>query len=264
MIKFHPLYSSSLGNMFHIESSNTNILLDVGVTYKSIICALNSIDKNITDINAIFITHEHADHIKGLPLLCRKNNIPIYTCTKTAIYLQDMLSNLNIHADIHPLEYGQAVKIKNLEILPFETSHDAVMPCGFKISSHDINISFASDLGYVSNEVYENLRFSDYVILESNYDAKLLDYSKYPFPIKRRIKSTTGHLCNIESANTIFRLVKDGQKKFLLVHLSEKNNNEDIAKATIFNFLNNNDIDTSSLDIKFATKVLSNEVYTIC
>lgn len=264
MMKLHPLYSSSSGNMFHLESRKTNILIDIGVSYKAINEGLKSIDKQISDISAILITHEHVDHIKGLPLLCRKNKIPIYTCKKTAEYLSNMLQEENIPADIYGLDYGQSVNIKNIEITPFETSHDAVMPCGYRIVSEGSTLSYATDLGYVSNEVYDNLRFSDYVVLESNYDKSMLDYGKYPFPLKRRIKSATGHLSNEETADTLYKLSRDGQTKFLLAHLSENNNNPNIAKDTIFDTLSHNEIDTSMLDIDFASKFLSNEVYTVC
>ena len=96
MLKVHPLYSSSSGNMFHIENKDTNILLDVGVTYKAINEGLNSINKDLSNIDAIVITHEHVDHIKGLYTLCKKNDIPIYTTEKTAIYLKDKLNEKNI------------------------------------------------------------------------------------------------------------------------------------------------------------------------
>lgn len=135
MLNVYPLYSSSSGNMFSINSDRTSILLDVGVSYKSINDGLKQIDKNISNISAVLITHEHVDHIKGLSLLCRKNNIPIYACGKTACYLQDMLKEKNIPADIMKINYGQPFKISDLEITPFETSHDAIYPC--RISYRD-------------------------------------------------------------------------------------------------------------------------------
>ncbi|MEG0873489.1 MAG: MBL fold metallo-hydrolase [Clostridia bacterium] len=190
MINFHPLYSSSSGNMFHLQTDKANILIDAGVSYKAITEGLKNIDKDISDINAILITHEHIDHIKGLPLLCRKNNIPIYTCSKTALYLEDMLKERNISSNILSLEYGQTIKIKDLQITPFETSHDALMPCGFKIKTPTETLGYATDLGYVSDEILDYLKESDYIVLESNYDKIMLDYGKYPYPLKRRIKSS--------------------------------------------------------------------------
>ena len=147
MINIHPLYSSSSGNLFHIDNCRTNILIDAGVTYKAINAGLTSIDKNMSDISAVLITHEHSDHIKGLPLLCRKNsNIPIYACGKTADFLNELLKESNISANIIKTEYGKPFNIGKFEILPFETPHDAVMPCGFRITSGETTMSYATDL----------------------------------------------------------------------------------------------------------------------
>ena len=160
MLSVHPLYSSSSGNMFHIGTDKTDILLDVGVSYKAINEGLKSIEKDISNISAVLITHEHIDHIKGLSLLCRKNNIPIYACGKTANYLKNMLDEKNIPADITKIHYGQPFKIFDFEITAFETSHDAVCPCGYNIKTESENMTYATDLGYVSDEVFEYLKTS--------------------------------------------------------------------------------------------------------
>lgn len=264
MINIHPLYSSSSGNMFHVETNKGNILIDAGVSYKAINEGLKSIKKDISDINAVLITHEHIDHIKGLPLLCRKNNIPIYACGKTAELIEEELNEKNIENHVFKIGYGQACKIKDIEIEAFTTSHDAVMPCGYRICSDNDSLTFATDLGYVSDEVYENLSASNFIVLEANYDNTLLDFGKYPYPTKRRIKGNLGHLSNDDTATTIARLAKKGHKNFLLAHLSQNNNTPDIAINTIKDTLTRNDIDFNSLNIQIASKNLSSEVYTIC
>ena len=126
MINIHPLYSSSSGNMFHIGSEKTDILIDAGVNYKAINDALVGIDKKVDDISAVLITHEHTDHIKGLTLLCRKHKIPIFACGKTADYIKEMLDEKNITSDIYKISYGQPFKIHDFDITAFETSHDAL------------------------------------------------------------------------------------------------------------------------------------------
>lgn len=264
MINIHPLYSSSSGNMFHIDNGRTNILIDAGVTYKAITQGLTSIDKDINDISAVLITHEHIDHIKGIPLLCRKTNIPVYACGKTADYINEILKEKNIPANVIKIEYNKPFKVNNFEILPFETPHDAIMPCGYRIKSGDTTLSYATDLGHMSSEVFDNLKSSDFVVLEANYDSAMLDFGKYPYNIKRRIKGPTGHLSNDSSATTISRLAKLGQADFILAHLSENNNNEDIAFNTIVTTLKQDGIDTDSLNINFASKTLSSEEYNIC
>lgn len=264
MFKIHPLYSSSSGNMFHIASSNTNILIDVGVSYKAVNEGLKSIGLTIKDIDAILITHEHTDHIKGLPLLCRKNDIPIYTCSETATYIKNDLKSKNIPYHIIDLDYNVPVKIGDLEISAFETSHDAIMPSGYKITDGESTISFATDLGYVSPTVYDNLSMSDFTILESNYDETMLDFGKYPYSLKRRIKGITGHLSNDACGQALAKLVSEGHDRFLLAHMSENNNNLEIAKQTVSSILTQNGYDPSQIEINFATKNLSSEEYTIC
>lgn len=263
MLNIHPLYSSSSGNMFHIESDKTNILIDVGVSYKAINEGLKSIDKDISDISAVLITHEHIDHIKGLALLCRKNNIPIYASGKTAPYLKELLKEKNIPADTVKVNYGQPFKIKDIEITAFETSHDAICPCGYNIITKNESLTYATDLGYVSDEVFEYLKNSNYIVLEANYDKTMLNFGKYPYPLKHRIKSNTGHLSNDDAAETISKLVKFGKSNFLFAHLSQNNNTPEILLNTLETELLKNDISPSDIHLDVASKSLSCEVYSV-
>lgn len=265
MFTVHPLYSSSSGNMFHIASSNTNILIDVGVSYKAVNEGLKSIGLTIKEIDAILITHEHSDHIKALPLLCRKNiDKPIFAVGKTARYLIESLTKNNIPCNIIPIEYNVPFKIKDIEICAFETSHDAIMPCGYKVKDETSCVTLATDLGYVSNDVYSQLKESDYTILESNYDEAMLEFGKYPYMLKRRIKGQNGHLSNDVCGQTIAKLVEDGHSRFLLAHLSENNNSQELAKQTVESILLQNGVDLNNIEINLASKTLSNEGYTIC
>lgn len=264
MVNVIPLYSSSSGNAFYIESDKTNILIDVGVTYKALNDALVAKGKSIKDVSAVLITHEHVDHIKALPLLCRKNeNIPIYACGKTADYIKEMLDERNILSNVRKIFYGQPFKIKNISAIAFETSHDAIMPCGYRLNIEGKIISYATDLGYVSNEVYEHLENSHCIVLESNYDPTLLDFGKYPFNLKRRIKGPTGHLSNYDCASTISKLAMSDNTNFILAHMSEKNNNLDILKNTIESTLLQNGINPVDLNITYATKTLNEEVFSL-
>ena len=263
MINVYPLYSSSSGNMFNIETPNANILIDIGVSYKKIICGLEAINKSINDISAILITHEHIDHIKGLEVLCKNNNIPIYACGKTSDYLYDLLSNSDIKADINKINYNKPFKINDTEITAFQTSHDAVMPCGYNIKCMDKSVTYATDLGFVSDEVIEYLKLSDLAILEANYDKTMLDFGKYPYNLKLRIKSKLGHLSNEDAANTIATLSKFGVNNYILAHLSENNNNEALARSSIEEILKQKDNFNNDINLSFASKNLSSEVYSL-
>lgn len=175
--------------MFLIEQDNTSILIDVGVTYKNIVKALNGINKEIAKIDAVLITHEHIDHIRGLSILLKNvPNIKIYATIKTKEYLENMLNEKGILADITGLNYGDTFKIGALNITVIETSHDAVMPCGYNITNGVSSITFATDLGYVSDNMQKFLNISNCNVLESNFDKIMLDYGPYPASVKNRIR----------------------------------------------------------------------------
>lgn len=265
MITIHPLYSSSSGNMFHICSNKADILIDVGVSYKAIITGLKSINKDISDIKAILITHEHIDHIKGLPLLCRKNDIPIYACGKTADYLENYLNEQNIKSKIIKVDYEQRFKVLDLEIIPFETSHDAIYPCGYDIFSNGKHITYATDLGFISDDVVSHLKDSNYTILEANYDKTMLEFGPYPFNTKRRIAGVKGHLSNYDTANLIATLYSSNPStsNYIISHMSENNNTIDVARDCINFVLQENGINKDCINLNFASKSLSSEEYVV-
>ena len=260
-MKIFPLYSSSSGNLYCLEHNNTNILIDVGVSYKNIVSALSGIDKTFSDISAILVTHEHTDHIKGINMICKKHNIPIFTCEKTKEYIENLLNEKNICNTITSISYDKMFKINDLAITPFETSHDAAQPCGFHIVCDTKTLSFATDLGYVSNSIMNYLFKSDFIVLEANYDKTMLDYGPYPFHLKSRIKGNKGHLSNDDTSNVIQEILNNHPSKFLLGHVSSNNNTIELAKQTIFDDLNNNGY--KDYDISFATKDVSFEEYLI-
>lgn len=263
MIKMHPLYSSSSGNMFHIETDKTDILIDIGVSYKAIIQGLKSINKDISDINGILITHEHIDHIKGISLLCRKNDIPIYACGDTATYLEDYLSEQNIKSRIIRVEYNVPFKILDFEITPFETSHDAVAPCGYDIYTNGKHVAYATDLGIITDDITSHFKNCDFAILEANYDKTMLEFGAYPFNTKRRIAGIKGHLSNEDSGKLIASMYNYNSKNYILSHMSENNNNIEMAKQSINCILEEQGINLEDISINFASKNLSSEEYTI-
>ena len=300
-MNIYPLFSSSKGNMFCIESDSTSILIDVGVTYKNILLALEGINKNIKDISGILITHEHSDHIKGLLQICKNNDnlsdevmiigrnnfdingvidkyfeiynlgnisyknnpdLKIFTTEKTKLYIQEMLCEKNILANIIGLNYGDVFNIEDLEIKVLETSHDASMPCAYNIKNSSSTLTFATDLGYVSDEIQESLNNSNCNILESNFDRIMLEYGKYPANVKNRIRGLHGHLSNDDTAKAILTTLNiNPNAKFILSHLSENNNTEALAKDTIFTYLKENSYD--SPNISFASQNLYFERYEI-
>ena len=186
MFKCCSLYSGSTGNSFFIQTENTKILIDAGVSCKKIENAMESLNVSLNNIDALLLTHEHIDHSKSVGISSRKDNIPIYTNKETWNCLKDnntKLDDNNIHFFLNDKEF----EINDLKIFPFSTPHDASNPCGFNIFKDNKKISIATDLGHISNDIIKNLENSSLVMLESNYDSNVLKYSSYPYLLKKRI-----------------------------------------------------------------------------
>ena len=167
-MKFCSLYSGSTGNSLFVQGDETKILVDSGVSAKKVISALESIDIDINEINAILVTHEHIDHIRSCGTLAKKYNIPIYANLGTWNGIDNEKSVINIEEKNY-LKIGEKLEIGELKIMPFATSHDAMDSCGFSIEHDGNKISIATDLGEVTKEVMNNLKKSKFVLLESNF-----------------------------------------------------------------------------------------------
>ena len=186
MLNFCSLFSGSDGNCLFVQSSNTNILVDAGVSGKKIEQALNSINIPIESIDGILVTHEHIDHIRSLGTISKKFNIPVYANTKTWSAMPEqkkkiLESNQKIFSAENEFEIG------NFKIFPFSIPHDAIDPCGFNISCEGKKISIATDLGHISPRILELLKNSSFILLESNYDKEVLRCCSYPYSLKKRI-----------------------------------------------------------------------------
>ena len=246
MLKYCSLYSGSSGNSFLIQSDNTSILVDVGVSLKKLTSALSSFDIDINNIDAILITHEHSDHTKGLSSVLKKYNIPIYINKATWDSLYE-LSNDDLNSNIQFFNMQEEFKIGDFKIFPFPIPHDAANPCGFNIYYKSKKLSIATDIGHISDKLLSYLENSTSIILESNYDPEILKYSSYPYVLKRRIAGSTGHLSNEAAGKTISKLYNSGLKNALLVHLSKENNFPELAYKTVLDEMEKHD--NFSLDI---------------
>lgn len=230
MLNITPLFSSSKGNSIYIESDDTRLLVDAGVSSKQIILSLEKIDVNIKTIEAILITHEHTDHVKGIKILASKYNIPIFCTAKT----WTKLSQADVPESLkNTFEIDNEFSIGNIKVIAFSTPHDAVDPCGFSFFYEDKKITLATDLGHINNYLLEKMEKSDTILLEANHDIEMLRAGSYPWQLKQRILGDYGHLSNITSALTIEYLAKNGTKNFILGHLSQENNFPELALETI-------------------------------
>lgn len=262
MLNFCSLYSGSSGNSLFVETENTKILIDAGMSCKKIEEGLQSIEVDPSSINAILVTHEHSDHVKGLGTLSKKFDIPVFSTRETfdAMPTQtDKLSEKNIKF-FNPHE---KFNINDLEIKPFSIPHDAVNPCGFNISKDDNNkISIATDIGHMTKSIVDILEGSKFILLESNYDTEVLRCCAYPYILKTRIASDIGHLSNTMAGKTISYLLKNGNlKTAMLGHLSKESNFPELAYQTVIDeIISNND---NNINLSVASRDCPSKLITL-
>ena len=240
MFKFCSLFSGSSGNSSLIQTKNTKILVDAGVSAKKIENSLISLDVNPAEIDAIIVTHEHSDHTVGIGTLSKKYNIPVYANKETWDELTTQMKRIS-EDNIKYFTFKN-FKIGDLSISPFSIPHDAANPCGFNIYYNKKKISIATDIGHMTTEVIDKLSNSSFILLESNYDTNTLKCSSYPYPLKRRIAGPYGHLSNDEAGKTISYLLDHGLNGIMLGHLSKENNFPELAYKTVLEQIVDNKI----------------------
>lgn len=238
---FCPLYSGSSGNSIFVSSNNTKVLVDAGLPGKSIEKALERIGENPADIDGIFVTHEHIDHTKGVGVLSRKYDIPIYTNAPTWDSMSKTIGKIK-DKNIKVLQ-SNYISIKDMDITSYKISHDAAAPSGYSLSCEDKKACIATDLGFFSTEIRKTLEDADVVLLESNHDVQMLKFGPYPYNLKKRILSNIGHLSNDDCGKAIVNIANGKFKKIILGHLSKTNNYPELAYQTVLNILNEAKID---------------------
>lgn len=231
MARYCPLFSGSSGNCTYIGTAEGGILVDAGVSAKRIETALRERDIEPHSIEAVFVTHEHIDHISGLRLLTKRYGWRVYASCGT----------LEAIADTRPLEPQTVCEVigetgvcaAGMEIQPFATSHDSRESLGFRITLPDgRRVAVATDTGVMTDTVRAALSGCDLVHIESNHDVRMLENGPYPYYLKRRILADTGHLSNDACAAELTALAQNGTTRFVLAHLSRENNLPEIAYMT--------------------------------
>lgn len=252
---FCSLYSGSSGNSIFVSSDNTKILVDAGLSGKRIIDALEQIDENPKEIDGIFITHEHSDHIKGAGIMSRKFDIPIYANEATWNSMINSLGNIKEH-NIKILPKRSVTTIKDLDIVCFNTPHDSIAPMGYTFHSNGKKASVVTDIGTFTEEIKQNIIESEVVLLESNHDIQMVKFGPYPYELKRRVLSEIGHLCNEDCGKAIVELMKDNKyRNVILGHLSNTNNVPELAYRSVLNILEENSLEIGKdLTLKLADR----------
>ena len=235
-MKVMILASGSKGNATYVETKEFKILIDLGVSVKYINQELKKINVDIDDINYILITHLHIDHIKYIENFGKDHKAQICVTPK----MHKELKRLN--PDLNYLIYEGDLLFNDLSIEVINTSHDSVDARGFLITEDKSSLVYITDTGYLNQRYFNKIKNKNLYIIESNHDPKMLREGKYPLWLQRRILSPEGHLCNEDSATYLSRLIGDDTKKVVLAHLSEENNNEEIALETFLSKMKDNGI----------------------
>lgn len=242
MAKIATFFSGSTGNCTYISSGKNGVLVDVGVSCKQTLLAL---ENNLVDpksLKGIFITHSHSDHIKGLRVFLSKYNIPVYASKETlgALLLDGVLvDGKNNYFDVE--KYNQLPF--DMEVDFFRTSHDCAGSGGFVFTlKNGDKTAVCTDLGVLSDNIKQKLLGCRTVVLESNHDVGMLQNGPYPYELKQRVLSDEGHLSNVSCAKFLPSLVKKGTTNIILAHLSRENNTPDIARVTAESVLMENNI----------------------
>ncbi len=240
MIKVCSIASGSNGNCTYISDGKVNILVDTGISATRIIRELSSLCVAISDIDAIFITHEHSDHITGLLKLLERTSAPVYASAGTARGIGERIESLD--GEIKVVKAGEELSFGSFSVEAFHTPHDTYESMGYRFSNGKEIATVATDIGHVDDTLLTKLLGSDILLLESNYDKRRLRYSRYPAFLKERISGGRGHLSNDECACVAVRAAHEGTKHIILGHISAENNTPSEAYTAVHTALTNDGI----------------------
>jgi len=227
-MRFASLGSGSKGNATLIEADQTCLLLDCGFTVKETEARLERLGKTGHDLDAVLVTHEHSDHIKGVGALARKYKLPVYLTAGT--FHQGKLGNLS---SIKIINCHQSFVIKNIDVQPVPVPHDAREPCQYVFQHGDKKLGVLTDLGSLTPHVEKHYSGLDALVLECNYDQQMLEEGPYPYQLKQRILGDYGHLSNSQAAQLLIRIGKDKLQHLVLSHISQQNNCTELAREAI-------------------------------
>ncbi|MBQ7906855.1 MAG: MBL fold metallo-hydrolase [Clostridia bacterium] len=239
MLEAYTLYSGSSGNCIYVKGKDAQLLFDAGKSARAIQTALASINTDLSKIDAIFVTHEHGDHVGGLEMISKKHRIPVHiTAPSYANYVREG-TYLSQVAAVHDVVYGALVG--GLKIYSFPIPHDAAQNVGYIIEDSDGDrVGIATDIGFVTEDIVKHLTGCPSVIIESNHDIKMVKSGPYPAFLKERILSKRGHLSNDECSRLCVHLAQNGTNHIGLAHLSRENNTPLLAYSKTKDALNEN------------------------
>ena len=242
-LQFQSFGSGSSGNCYFIGNSQCGILIDAGIGVRTIRKNLRNIGLDFENIWGVFVTHDHADHIKAVGPMGEKHRIPIYTTKKVheGIHRSYCVTE-KLYSSKKHIEKGETVEVGEFKITAFSVSHDSTDSVGYTVEYKEKRFTFATDLGYVCEDVAMHLTQADYMVLESNYDEQMLKNGPYPVQLQNRITAQTGHLSNDQAGIFLSKNYNKRTKYIFLCHLSRENNSPELAYSTMENYLAKNQI----------------------
>lgn len=232
MLHFSVLASGSTGNAFYVEADGQSFLVDAGLSGKQMESLFSSIDRDIKNLSGILVTHEHSDHIKGVGILARKYQLPIYANEKTWQAMDGLIGKVDTEQKFI-FEMETVKSFNGLSIESFGVSHDAAEPMFYVFHYQGKKIVLITDTGYVSDRMKGIIKDADAYVFESNHDVQMLRMGRYPWSIKRRILGDFGHVSNEDAALAMCDVIGDRTKRIYLAHLSQDNNMKDLAKMSV-------------------------------
>jgi len=227
-VKICILASGSSGNSFLVWTDRTKILIDAGISARQLRERLNRLGVAAEEIDALFITHEHTDHVRGARTFARSLRIPVFLTEGTCAACNSTFEQLPAREFFMP---GEIICFKDLQLVSYSVSHDAADPVNFLLCHKNCKVGMAMDLGYTSRLVKERLKHCDVLILESNHDRQMLMNGRYPWQVKQRILGRRGHLSNDQSASVLCEVAHQGLRGLFLAHLSKENNHPRLVQS---------------------------------
>lgn len=234
------LASGSSGNALLVEERETKILVDAGLSGKKICSALKEIEVDINDLDALVITHEHQDHVKGAGIISRRYDLPVYAREETWEAMEETVGRI-APENQHILDLNEEIGCLKVECFP--TFHDAVDPVAYSFYGAEKKATVLTDTGKINQNLIEEMAEADLLALESNHDVEMLKVGPYPYQLKRRIMSSKGHLSNVQSGEALAKALNGQKKQVILAHLSRENNFPELAYQTVKNILHDFDLE---------------------
>lgn len=241
-IRFSILASGSSGNATLIETGDQKILVDCGLSGKKMEGLFAQVGRNMNDLDAILITHEHSDHIKGLGVLARKYKLPIYANAKTWKAMDNMIGEVSSDQKFQ-FDMETVKSFGSMQVESFGVSHDAIEPMFYIFHNGNKKFVMITDTGYVSDRMKGHIAGADAYLFESNHDVEMLRMGRYPWNVKRRILGDEGHVSNEDAAIAMSEVITDQTKRIYLGHLSKDNNMKELARMSVTQTLISEGID---------------------